>query len=365
MKLRHLASALTFSLLFIPLARSQESTTVGGYGELHYNEPDGIARGTLDFHRFVLYVGHAFNDKLSFKSELEVEHTKLEAGEAEGGEVAVEQAYLDWHLTQEVGLRAGILIPPIGILNQFHEPPTFHGVERPMIDQVIIPTTWRESGAGLYGVLTEGVRYQLYLLAGLKAEGFSEAGIRGGRQEALESSPVNPSLTGRLEALPVLGLKCGASFFAGQTTEGVDSLGGGMLTLLSADAQYGNGPLSLKAVGVLESIDDAEKINAAFQRGVADRIYGLSVEGAYNILPLLAPGEGEQSLHLFARYERYNTQSKVTGFAANAAFDRRDVTLGATFQPTFNTAFKLDYQFMNDGTGAQAKRLNLGIGYSF
>ena len=294
-----LISALCF---LTPAARSQESTSVGGYGELHYNEPDGNTNGTLDLHRFVLYVGHTFNEKLAFKSELEVEHTKIEAGEPEGGEVAVEQAYLDWHLSNLLGLRAGVLLPPVGILNQIHEPPTFHGVERPALDEVIIPTTWRESGIGIYGTLAEGVKYQLYIVAGLKAEGLSENGIRGGRQEALQSSAVNPSFTGRIEALPVLGLQCGASFFAGRTSGGIDSLGGGMLTLLSADAQFTSGALSIKGVGVLESIGEAEKINAAFHRDVADQIYGLSLEGAYNILPLLAPEAEEQSLHLFARY---------------------------------------------------------------
>ena len=365
MTLRSFACSLAALFLLTQFARSQESTTVGGYGELHYNEPDGNAKGVLDFHRFVIYLGHVFNDKLAFKSEMEIEHTKIEAGATDGGEVAVEQAYLDWHLSDKLGLRAGILLVPIGILNQFHEPPTFHGVERPMIDQVVIPTTWRESGAGIYGTLAEGVRYQLSVVAGLKAEGLSEQGIRDGRQEAFESSPANPSFTGRIEAMPMLGLTCTGSFFAGQTTDGVDSLGGGTLTLLSADVQYSSGALSLTAVGVLDSIAGAELLNAAFNRGVADQLYGLSVEGAYNILPFLAPGEGEQSLHLFARYERYNTQAKVTGFTANASFDRHDVTVGATFQPTFNTAVKFDYQFMNNAAGAQAKRLNVGIGYSF
>ena len=75
-------------------AQEQERTTVGGYGELHYNEPDGSVRGQIDFSRFVLLFGHSFSEKLAFHSELELEHTKLEAGREKGGEVALEQAFL-------------------------------------------------------------------------------------------------------------------------------------------------------------------------------------------------------------------------------------------------------------------------------
>ncbi|MBI1807771.1 MAG: hypothetical protein HYR76_12045 [Ignavibacteria bacterium] len=347
---------------------AQESTTVGGYGELHYNEPNGSTRGTLDFHRFVLYLAHTFNENLSFKSEVEIEHTKIEAtegGGAEGGEVAIEQAYLDWHFNQNIGMKAGILLPPIGVINQFHEPATFNGVERPNVDRIVIPTTWRESGAGIYGTLSEGVKYQLYVMAGLKAEDFSGSeGIREGRQEALESSPMNPSFTGRLEYVPTPELKLGGSFFTGNITEGVDSLGSSMLTLLSGDAQYAYDQFSLRAVGAFISISDAQKINTAYGNDVADQIYGFYLEGSYNILPLMY-SESDQALLLFTRYEKYNTQSKVTGFIANPVYDRNEITFGATYKPTYNTAFKIDYQFFNNAANADTKQMNIGVGYNF
>ena len=350
------------------LAQSQETTTIGGYGELHYNEPDGAAKGRLDFHRFVLYLGHSFNDKLSFKSEIELEHTKIEAtssGGAESGEVAIEQAYLDWQFNEHIGLKAGIILPPIGIINQIHEPPTFNGVERPNVDRIIIPTTWRESGVGIYGTLSEGVKYQLYVMAGLRAEGFNGSnGIRGGRQEALESSPTNPSFSGRVEYVPTSDLKFGGSFFAGNTTQGDSALGSGMLSLISGDVQYNIERFTFRAVGAFESTSDAQKINVAFNNNVADQIYGFYVEGTYNIMPLFAP-ECEFILSPFVRYEKYNTHAKVTGFIANTAYDRNEVTLGATLKPTYNTAFKIDYQFLNNAADSNTKQLNLGIGYSF
>lgn len=359
-----------FIVFFAGLGSSaaQESTTIGGYGELHYNDADGSSAGRLDFHRFVIFLGHSFNDRLSFKSEMEIEHTKIEAtemGGAEGGEVAVEQAYLDWRFTTLLGLKAGILLPPIGIINHVHEPPTFNGVERPNIDYYIIPTTWRESGIGVYGSVAEGLNYQLYLVAGLNAEGFSgRNGIRKGRQEALESSFTNPSLTGKVDYHITTDLALGASFFAGSTTGGVDSLGSGTLALLSYDVEYLVNRFAFRSVGAFESIGDADKINHAFGLDVADQIFGISLEAAYDILPLIDPAP-ENSLSLFTRYENYNTQASVTNIAADPLNSRNDITVGATYNPTYNTVFKIDYQFLNNKAGANTRQLNLGVGYHF
>lgn len=350
-------------------AQTESKTTVGGYGELHYNEPDGSKRGTLDFHRFVIYLGHNFDEKLSFRSEIEIEHTKLEAGAASGGKVAIEQAYLDYSLSRNFGLRAGILLAPVGLINLYHEPPTFHGVERPNVDRNIIPSTWRESGAGVYGNIRDDLKYQVYVTAGLKAEGFTESsGIRGGRQEAFESNPANPSLTGRVDYSPLLGLQLGASFFVGNASADEDSIGNASVAMWSADARYSIDQFQFKAVGVLATIGDADKINAQFGGKVADRVYGFYIEGAYNFLPLLCE-DSEQELFAFLRYEKYNTQARTTGFAMLRQHNRNDVVLGLTYKPTYNTAFKSDYTFfnneLNSGSNRNTKQLNLGIGYFF
>ena len=350
-------------------AQSDSKTTVGGYGELHYNEPDGSRRGMLDLHRFVIFLGHSFNEKLSFHSEIEIEHTKIEAGSTEGGELAIEQAYLDYGIHKNFGVRAGILLPPVGIINLYHEPPTFHGVERPSVDRVIIPATWRESGAGVYGTVSDNFKYQAYVLAGLKAEGFNASnGVRGGRQSAFESNPANPSFTGRLDYSPLLGFQLGASFFVGGSAADEDSIGNATVAMWSADARYDIGDFHLRTVAAIATIGDAEKINARFGNNVADRIYGFYVEGAYNFLPFVCP-ESEQELFAFARYEKYNTQAKTTGFTARNQYNRNDVVVGLTYKPTHNTAFKFDYTFFNNevnsGSSLNTKQLNLGIGYYF
>jgi hypothetical protein len=357
----------TFSPLV--LAQSAPTTTVGGYGELHYNEPDGRARGQLDFHRFVLYLSHTFASDLTFYSEVELEHTRIEAGEEDGGEVALEQAFLDYRLSSGLGIRAGILLAPVGLINLYHEPPTFHGVERPNVDRVIIPSTWSEAGAGVYGMLSEGLQYQVYVMAGLDARGFSAAsGLRGGRQLGYRSDPSNPSVTGRLDFSPALGLQLGGSFFFGGSSGGNDSLGSATVAMWSGDVRYAAGNLSLRAVGALATIGDVEKINAVFGNSVADRITGYYLEAAYNILPLMAP-DPEQELFVFGRFEKYNTQSSTTGFAALQQFNRSDIVLGVTYKPTSNTALKFDYTFLNNkrntGSATNTQQLNIGIGYFF
>lgn len=353
---------LSLSLLLTGIAYSQkeESTTVGGYGELHYNEPDGTRKGQLDFHRFIIYLDHSFNNWITFKSETELEHTN-----ATSGELALEQAYLDFHLSERFGIRAGILLPPIGIINLYHEPPTFNGVERPNVDKSIIPTTWREAGVGVYGRLAEEWTYQLYLMAGLDASGFSaKDGIRGGRQEGVQSKVTNPSVTGRIDYFPIAGMKLGSSFFWGNSDEAAEGIGNVPVSLLSLDGQYNASGFSIRVVGAFISIGDAEKLNGRYRGNVADQMYGWYAEGAYNILPMLQKGD-EQELSPFLRIEKYNTQASVTGFSSNPLYNRTDITLGFTYKPTPNVALKTDYQFLNNDAKVNTKQFNLGMGYNF
>ncbi|HZI72918.1 MAG TPA: hypothetical protein VFD73_02650, partial [Gemmatimonadales bacterium] len=263
-------AALLLAGLSLPtllLAQDQsESTTIGGYGEVHYTNASGPnSPGQIDVRRFVVYVAHSFSERLAIRSELELEDAKVEGGES-GGEIALEQLYLDYTLSPAITLRAGLVLPPVGILNETHEPPTFNGVERPLFDQDVLPSTWRELGAGVVGTLpgSSGLSYRVYLVNGLRAEGFDAvSGIRGGRQEGKEASFANPSVTGRLEwARP--GLRLGGSFWYGGSANQDPALGTGSfdnaVALLSADARYDTGPLMFRAVAARISIADADLI---------------------------------------------------------------------------------------------------------
>jgi hypothetical protein len=348
--------------------RGQSPTTVGGYGELHYNEPDGSKKGQLDFHRFVVYLNHSFNEKLVFRSEIELEHTLIEAGEPEGGELSLEQAFLEYRLNTAIGFRGGILLVPVGLINLYHEPPTFHGVERPAVDHAIIPTTWREAGAGVFGQITDALSYQAYVVAGLDASGFSaSSGLRGGRQRAFESSTSNPSLTGRLDLVALEGLQVGGSFFVGASAGSNDTIGTATVTLWSADVRARVDRFAFRAVGALGTIGDAERINTAYGKSVAEKITGFYLEGAYDVLPLFAP-DTEQEVFLFARYEKYNTQARTTGPPLEQ-YNRENIVFGLTYLPVYNVALKFDYTFfrnaLNSGSSPNSSQLNLGVGYYF
>ena len=154
-----------------------DRTQIGGYGELHYNiKEDSLDR--VDFHRYVLFFGHDFNATTRMFSEFELEHSL--AGEGKPGEVELEQAYLERDFGDSVTGRAGIMLMPIGLLNEVHEPPTFYGVERNKIENVIVPTTWWE--AGVSGTMTTeaGLQLDVMLHSGLKVPTDSFK-IRSGR----------------------------------------------------------------------------------------------------------------------------------------------------------------------------------------
>src|SRR2546429_3769853 len=152
---------------------AQEHTTVGGYGEVHYTNPTGPKTPpVVNLARLVVYLAHSFDERLAFRSELEVEDAKIEGGQA-GGEGSLEQAYLDYRLGDWITLRTGLVLPPVGIINETHQPSTFNGVERPRFDHDVIPTTWPEIGLGPVGTIPRGtgLSHTLYPANGSPAHG--------------------------------------------------------------------------------------------------------------------------------------------------------------------------------------------------
>ena len=221
--------------------------------DFHFNKDRG-QDGVIDFHRFVLLVSHSFSPRLRFVGELELEHAFVE-GLEEAGELELEQAYVDFLLKREFNLRAGMMLVPIGIINERHEPPVYHGVERPFVDTVIIPTTWFEAGAGVHGELRRGFRYRAYVMAPLNSLEFSaDEGIRGGRQKGSNANVRNVAYTGRLEYIGVRNLVLGASGWRGKSTFALPRLET-TVTIGEVDARYRRQRLELRGqfarVGIL------------------------------------------------------------------------------------------------------------------
>ena len=223
---------------------------LGGYGEFHLTNDDGKTYG--DYHRVVLYAGYQFNDWIRLNSEIELEHSKTQDGASnENGYVLLEQFNVDLQVTDTAAIRLGRSLAPLGIVGPRHEPPLFFGVERPNFEKYILPSTWSIDGVGLVGDLSADLSYEVYAVGGLDGSSFSEdSGIRGGREAAypgLES----PSLTGRLDYFGIENLRVGGAFYTGSTDyglKGADGMTGGEVNILSLDAEYTAGALTLNGV---------------------------------------------------------------------------------------------------------------------
>ena len=373
------ASLLAIALCLLPGAsrvsaqpadeEQERATRLSGYMELHYNKAEH-ADGVLDFHRFVLLVTHEFTPKIRFVGELELEHAIVE-GLEESGELELEQAYLDFLLTREFNVRAGMLLMPVGILNERHEPPVFYGVERTFVDTVIVPTTWFEVGAGVHGEVGRGWRYRAFVTAPLNAAEFSaDEGIREGIQKGSEANIGRAALTGRVEYVGVRGLTAGASFWTGKSGFEFRPRFDVPVSVVAADARYTHRRLELRAQFADVSIDNAGALNDAIGRttgvnpNIASGLRGAYFEAGYRILEGWRAGD----VGVFARYESYDTQNRMpAGYQPLEQFDRDAVVLGATYWPEPDIAVKFDYviQRNRSATIAAPDLFNVGLGWWF
>ena len=341
---------------------------VSGYMDFHVNKPEGRP-GTADFHRFVLLFGHSFSNRIQFWSELEIEHA-LVAGAEESGELELEQAYLDFLIKPWFNLRSGVMLTPMGLINERHEPPSFHGVERPFVDTLILPTTWFAPGAGIHGDLGNGFTYKLYAMSPLDASRFSaEEGFRGGRRKAFLPPIRNTAFTGRLEYHGLPGLSLGAGFWTGKTgfaTPGINP----RVRIFEFDGRGSVGRFDFRGEFAQTGMDRTAELNALVQRtagvnpNMAERMRGFYLEGAYHLLP----PRSRHDFVIFSRYENFDTQNRMApGFQPLGEFDRDALVTGFTYFPEPDVAFKFDYTFMRNRSSFIAARdaFNLGLGWWF
>lgn len=343
---------------------------IGGYGDVHANFSNGSESDETDFHRLVLYLGYDFSDWIKFHSETELEHASTD-----DGYVLLEQAYVDFLLSDAMNVRTGRVLAPVGIVNKKHEPTLFNGVERPNFSKYIIPTTWSTDGIGLFGNLNPAVSYEAYVVAGMDGDSFSSSGIRNGRMQSRQSLN-EVAFTGRLDFRPFeqalantnQSLRFGLSGYVG----GLDNVNGGggsgkdgEMALTSADFEYSVGRFDVRGVVAHTNIDGA----ANFGGGVADEMFGWYLEGAYHIWPdLWKTGKlAKSDATVFVRYEEYDTQDKMpSGVARDPAKDVEEVTLGVNFFPVPNFVVKADYQISEDASGNDRNDLfNMGVGWTF
>lgn len=346
--------------------------SIGGYGELVYGNTVSDTLGTedrADAYRFILYTGYKFSDRIILNTELEFEHATTESTVSSGdGSVSLEFAYLDFLGWDEVNARLGLVLVPLGFVNEIHEPVFFHGVNRPEVERSIIPSTWRELGAGVFGAIGD-FEYRGYVLTSLNAEGFTSSGIRGGRQSGNRALAESPAGAFRLDWMPpgAPGLLAGAAVFVGETAQDRFGNAGGLLTLWDAHVQYHWRGLEVRGLAAFGYLDDAKSIAAANGATVANQFQGYYVEAAYDVMPHLLPNLETQSLAPFIRYEHLDPQQHVpAGFGGRDRTKDTDLyTAGLSYKPHPQVVLKLDYRNFELASGDRADDVNVGAGFVF
>ncbi len=358
---------------------SQKNLMIGGYGEVHYNQgfdKDIRKNAKLDVHRLVMLFGYNFTKKLSFLTEIEFEHVK---------ELYVEQAFVNYKYKDYLQFRGGLLLVPMGIINEYHEPTTFYGVERPFVDNVIVPTTWREIGLGIAGNIKEAsLRYQLYLVNGFLgydgAGKFSGSkGFRSGRQKGAESIMSAPNLSTKLNYYGVRGLNVGLALYTGKSQStlynGLDKndefakaqadSSSVYLTMVGLDARYDYKALHVRGQLNFNSVGNSDAYNAFTGQDVGSQMLGYYLEAGYN---LFQKTEIPSKLIPFIRYEKYNTHLATAdeGVTKNDAYNRTAITTGLNWRLSDGVAVKTDFQFFKSKAADDwDKQLNIGFGVWF
>jgi len=358
---------------------NNQGLSLGGYAQIDYNQvqtPNSKPNGVVDIHRLVLFLGYTFDQKFSFISEIEFEHAN---------EVWVEQAYVNYRLNTNLSINTGLLLVPMGIVNQYHEPPTFLGVERSFVDQYIIPTTWREIGIGIQGRFPDAnIKYQINLTNGLM--GYNEgakfsgsSGLRGGRQKASKAQLHRPVINGRVEHYGFPGLKIGLSAYVGasQSTmwntvnpaiaEEKEVLDSSIvqISMFEADFHYRIRAFQIKGQYVFALIGNSEAYNSLGNTEVGSQLYGGFTEVAFDLLSLRAQKD-TRLLWLFVRGEQVYTHFRTEGIEIDPLNNRNILTAGLSFLPHEGVSFKADHQWLSAQDGTSLGRIiNLGVGVWF
>jgi len=354
--------------------RTETGLSIGGYGEallevFDSTRDDGAPSGkvdTFDLLRGVLYFGYKFNERFVFNSEIEFEHSSTD----QEGSASVEFAYVDWLWRPELNVRGGLLLVPMGFVNELHEPTTFLGAKRPETETRIIPTTWRENGAGIHGDLG-GFSYRTYIVNGFDASGFSSSGLRGGRQKGSKAKAEDLAWVGRVDWTGTPGLTVGLSAYVGDSGQDlVDDTGRSIdvgTTIWEAHADWRWRGLQVRGLWSEADLDDVAELNEALGYQGADSV-GERMEGGYVEIgyDLLSRRQGSQALIPYLRWEQVDTQAEVpVGYQRKGATDVEVLTLGLAYQPIEQLILKVDWQDREDAAGTGVDQFNVGLGYIF
>lgn len=356
--------------------RDEPRVSLFGYGEMYYTRPrrstvDNTAMATA--RRGVLGFAYRFNERTRFAAELEIENAVASAGDQ--GEVAFEQLYVEHDLGDDLALKAGLFLMPLGYLNETHEPTRYMGVMRNQVETAIIPSTWREMGVGLQGRSTSGWRWNTGLVTSFNlshwptdADGRTEtqaSPLGAIHQEGQLANATSLATYGALNYDGHPGLNVGGGLFAGGIGQKRpdSTYGNAKLQLHEMHAKWQTGRWDLSSVAAVGQFHGVDALNASgIANPVPQQFRGWYAQAAYR-----AWQHGEQSWVPFVRYERLNTAIGYAGLPLGLAPvtepDTRTLTAGMSFYLHPQVVLKADVQhFMNQPA---LDRVNLGVGFHY
>lgn len=373
------------------LSTKAQKTVIGGYGEALYSQNFSTQKATASLRRAVFTFSHRFSPTINLITELEIENALAAGNGTSKGELSMEEAYLQFRLNAHTYINAGLQLPRIGIINQDHEPNTFNGNDRPVVETMLIPTTWGEIGVSLNGSISAvpGLNYTIGIYNGLNGSKFDlPTGIQAGKGSGSLAMARNKAISGSLRYYTGAFRLQIASYLGGSiglNNETSDRLGlntgffGTPVFLNEADLIYQKNGWSFRALAAIVNIPDADKLNAAYANNVPAEMYGAYGEVSYNIL---SNATTQKQLIPFLRYEYINMNGNIPDNGIkNEAYTQSHLFAGINYLPVPNVAIKLDYHFMatgdynygliiNPSPYAQPWQtnqhiLNLGVAYSF
>tara|TARA_B100000029_G_scaffold198492_1_gene196703 strand:- start:152592 stop:153854 length:1263 start_codon:yes stop_codon:yes gene_type:complete len=367
-------SQLGFGPAASKIYRTERGVSIGGYGEVVYfnyasEKDDGSEGGKIDMSdalRAIIYVGYKFNSKWLLNTEFEFEHGSSGAS----GSVSAEFVHLEYTHSPAFNMRFGLLLLPVGLVNEMHEPTVYIGANRPDVEKYIMPSTWRENGFGIYGN-TKLLSYRAYIVNGLKGAKFASKGLRGGRQKGSKALTEHFALTGRVDFTPRPGLILGGSFYAGNSGNGL--LNGSKKLGVSTNILEGHIDIRrsgfwISLLAAQAKIGDVTGLNQALgltgNKSVGETLNGFYLQAGYDLLH--RSGYGEKSLMPYMRYEKVNTQASVpSGYNLDPSKNMSSMTLGVAYSPEPRIVFKADYKNANNKAGTGLDQTSLQVGYVF
>ncbi len=376
----------------------EKGLSLGGYGELVYeNYLSGSKKDFADALRFVLYGGYKFNDWIVMNAELEFEHAGIKnVGASTSGvtpavrstrtaEVYLEFMYLDFLLSEQFNLRTGLMLMPVGLVNELHEPTVFNGVLRPDVERNILPSTWRDIGIMGFGEFGN-LEYKVALVNGLRADRFNRGDwIRGGRQQGAEINADVWAGLARLDYALADAFTVGGAYYLGRAGHGIgrdqdpDPLGPeekeATVSLWEVHADYQHKGLQLRGLYTQGSLDGNDAMRTTPPGNVGKEVAGWYVEAGYDVMKLMK-SDSEMPLTPFVRYEAYDTHKEVFTGTRDLTLDRTVITAGIGFKPHPQVVLKADYQARDTasslpagkGTGLDENKIdqiNVGMGFIF